>query len=640
MTRIAIDPITRIEGHLRLEVEVSAGRVKDVWSTGAMFRGIERIIEGRDPREAWIFAQRVCGVCTHVHALASVRAVENALHITVPPNARLVRNILAGTLAVQDHVVHFYHLHSLDWVDITAALSADPTTTATLARANNPNWANNTAAWFAQVQSTLQTYVGSGQLGPFSNGYWGHPAYKLTPDQNLLFFAHYLEALDFQRETVKIHAILGGKNPHPQTYVVGGMSLGFGPDVPAGANPANLATVSAIAATAKAFTDAVLLPDVVLLAKVYKNPWASLGAGVGNFLTYGDYPETSAESKGQVVTPPPGGFPSDGDPGEGRRGDDDRRNRHDDEHDDEHEGEGDDHDDEHEGEGDEHDDEHDDRGGGFTNLFPAGRVTRMHLDGDVREVDQMHVAETVARSWYEYNGRGGDAQLLHPWDGETEPVYSGPTPPYKMITTPKYTWLKAPRYDGDVYEVGPLARLTVGYAARRPEIRSAVDGFLRAAGLSRRQWFSVIGRIGARALETQLIANHMLVWAAQLQANQAGGDLRIADNTKWEPATWPATAKGFGTVEAPRGSLGHWVKIDSQKVSGYQMVVPTTWNGSPRDGEGKRGAWEQALVGIPLVDPTRPLEVLRAVHSFDPCMGCSVHVHDPGGTGTTSVTVV
>jgi Ni,Fe-hydrogenase I large subunit len=430
----------------------------------------------------------------------------------------------------------------------------------------------------------------------------------MTPDQSLLLFAHYLEALDYQREVVKIHAILGGKNPHPQTYVVGGMSLGFGPDVPAGGNPVNLATVSAMAATAKAFVDAVLIPDVTLLARVYKDPWASLGAGVGNYLTYGDYPETAAERAGQVLVPPPGGFPSDG----GGGGEDD-----------------------HDGGGDEHD-----RRSGFTDLLPGGRVTGMKLDGDVRRVDQLHVAESVAKSWYHYNGSGGDKQLLHPWDGQTDPVYTGPTPPYKMITTPKYTWLKAPRYDGVVYEVGPLARMTVGYASGHPEIRAAVDGFLRATGMQRRQWFSVIGRIAARALETQLIAKHMIVWTAQLQANLTGGDLRIADTTKWEPASWPATAQGYGTVEAPRGALGHWVKIADGKVAGYQMVVPTTWNGSPRDGAGKRGAWEQALIGIPMVDSTRPLEVLRAVHSFDPCMGCSVHLHDEGGAGTTTVTIV
>jgi hydrogenase large subunit len=633
VTRIAIDPITRIEGHLRLEVEVSSGRVRDVWSTGTMYRGIEQIVAGRDPREAWIFAQRACGVCTHVHALASVRAVENALGITVPPNARLVRNILAGTLAVQDHVVHFYHLHSLDWVDITAALSANPASTSALAQANNPNWPVNTTEWFTQVQATLQTYVGSGQLGPFSNGYWGHPAYKMTPDQSLLLFAHYLEALDFQREVVRIHAILGGKNPHPQTYVVGGMSLGFGPDVPAGANPANLATVSAMAASAKAFVDAVLIPDVTLLARVYKDPWASLGAGVGNYLTYGDYPETAAERNGQVLTPPPGGFPSDGGSGEEDDGEDDEDDERDDDHDE-------DEDEDDERDGDDERDEDDDRRSGFIDLLPSGRVTGMKLDGKVRPVDQLQVAETVATSWYHYNGAGGDKQLLHPWEGQTDPVYSGPALPYKMITTPKYTWLKAPRYDGVVYEVGPLARLTVGYAAEDREIRSAVDGFLRAAGMKRKEWFSVIGRIAARALETQIIANHMIVWAAQLEANLAGGDLRIADTTNWEPATWPAAAQGYGTVEAPRGALGHWIKIADGKIEGYQMVVPTTWNGSPRDGAGKRGAWEQALVGIPLVDPTRPVEVLRAVHSFDPCMGCSVHLHDPDGTGTTSITIV
>lgn len=211
MTRIAIDPITRIEGHLRIEVEVQDGQVTDAWSSGTMFRGIEMILRNRDPRDAWVFAQRICGVCTTVHALASVRSVENALGITIPDNARLIRDLIAGSQLVQDHVVHFYHLHALDWVDITLALQADPGATSTLAQSIS-SWPKSSRTYFKGVQDRLKAFVNSGQLGLFANGYWGHPAYRLPPEANLLGVAHYLEALDWQRDFIRIHAILGGKN--------------------------------------------------------------------------------------------------------------------------------------------------------------------------------------------------------------------------------------------------------------------------------------------------------------------------------------------------------------------------------------------------------------------------------------------
>ncbi len=296
MTRIAIDPITRIEGHLRLEVEHLGGVVTDAWSTGTMFRGIELILKGRDPRDAWAFAQRACGVCTHVHALASIRAVENALGITVPTNARLIRNLLEASQMVQDHVIHFYHLHALDWVDVVSALSADPAATSTLCKKNNPGWPNNSTAYFTAVRDRLTKYVNSGQLGPFAGGYWGHPAYLLSHEANLLAVAHYLEALEWQRDVIRMHAILGGKNPHPNTYVVGGMAVGFAPNVPTGINTAALAQLATLAATAKAFVDKVLIPDVRLIASVYAGVWTSTGRGVGNMLAYGDIPQTQAGS--------------------------------------------------------------------------------------------------------------------------------------------------------------------------------------------------------------------------------------------------------------------------------------------------------------------------------------------------------
>ncbi len=566
MARIAIDPVTRIEGHLRLEVESSGGKVTDAWSTGTMFVGIEKILIGRNPKDAWMFAQRACGVCTHVHAQTSVRAVEAALGVRIPPNARLLRNVMSATQVVHDHVVHFYHLHLPDWVDVTATLKADPAKTAALAAQTNAGWSNTSTQWFTTVKSRLSALANSGQLGPFTNGYWGHPAYQCTPEESLLLYAHYLEALDFQREIVKIHAYLGGKNPHPQTYVVGGMSTLFGPDVATGCNKANLTAMRGIAAKARRFVDQVLVPDMVLLAKRYKD-WFNVGAGPGNLLSYGDYDRNDA---------------------------------------------------------------------GTDQLFPPGRVVGRSLTG-TQPVDVGRVAETVARSWYSYTS--GDATLLPPSRGETTPEYTGPRPPYQMIgDAAGYSWLKAPRYDGQVYEVGPLAHVLIGYAAGRGEFRTAVNGFAARTGVSVDTMFSTMGRLAARALETQLLAPWIDTWLAQLQDRQSKGDLAIA--TALPPRTQWGTIQGYGVTEAPRGALGHWISIKDGTIANYQMVVPTTWNGSPRDGRGQRGAWESALVGTPLVDGKRPVEVLRTVHSFDPCMGCAVHVLDPEGHELTVVDVV
>ena len=560
MSRIAIDPVTRIEGHLRIEVEHAHGQVRDAWSTGTMFRGIELILNGRDPRQAWIFAQRACGVCTHVHALASVRAVENALGITIPPNARLVRNLMTGVQFVHDHVIHFYHLHALDWVDVVAALSADPAATAKLCQRTNRGWANSTTEYFTDVRARLQSFVDSGQLGPFAGGYWGHPAYALPPEANLLLVAHYLEALEWQREIIKVHAILGGKNPHPQTFTVGGMALTLAPDAPSGVNTAALDTMGTLLASIQSFVSAVLVPDVALIARHYKNPWTRLGVGPGNLLSYGEFPEADGASPALFL--------------------------------------------------------------------PAGRITGRNLSR-VGKVDQAAIAETVATSWYSY--ADGDSTAKHPSVGETTVAYTGPQPPYELITTDKYSWLKAPRYHGGVYEVGPLARLGVAYAAGVQPVRRSVNQFLAELGVGQAALFSTIGRLAARALETQLIADRLPTWLAALRANIAAGDLSVADTTKWMPASWPATASGWGPTEAPRGSLGHWVTIEAGVIKNYQMVVPSTWNGSPRDEAGRPGPWEQALVGTPLADPARPVEVLRTVHSFDPCMACAVHVHRPGG---------
>jgi Ni,Fe-hydrogenase I large subunit len=562
MTRVAIDPITRIEGHLRIEVEVNNGVVTDAWSSGTMFRGLELILQGRDPRDAWVFAQRACGVCTTVHALASVRAVENALGLKIPRNARLVRNLIAGSQFVQDHVIHFYHLHALDWVDVVSALQADPAATAALAGSIS-DWPTNSTGNFKTVQAKLQAFVNSGQLGPFSNGYWGHPAYKLPPEANLMAVAHYLEALDWQRNVIRIHAILGGKNPHPQSYVVGGMAMDVDLNSPTALTDRRLSNIAQLVQSAQDFVNGVYIPDVLAVAGFYKD-WAGIGTGIGNYMAYGDVPE---DDTGQ-----PSGF-----------------------------------------------------------YLPRGRIMNRDLT-KVEAVDQSGVGESVSHSWYTYGG--DDGELKHPWDGVTDPKYAGPTPPYDTLAGyDKYSWLKAPRYQDEPMEVGPLARMLVAYASNHPDVKPAVDGVLSALGVGAEALFSTLGRVAARAIETKLLAAKLSTWQQELGANLNSGDLAVADTSKWDPGSWPSDAKGWGMEEAPRGSLAHWVVIKDQRIANYQLVVPSTWNGSPRDAKGRRGAWEEALIGTPVADPSKPVEILRTIHSFDPCLACAVHVHDQDGRG-------
>jgi hydrogenase large subunit len=568
--KIVIDPLTRIEGHLRVEVQVENGVVTDAWSSSTSFRGIETILKGRDPRDAWIFAQRVCGVCTTVHAICSVRAVENALGITVPENAHILRNLIEAAQFVQDHVIHFYHLHALDWVDVVNALSADSTATSALAKSIS-DWPNSSASYFQGVKERLQAFVKSGQLGIFANGYWGHPAYELPSEANLLAVAHYLEALDWQREMIKMHAILGGKNPHPQTYLVGGMATPLHSSNQNAINLQRVVQLRSLAAQALDFVARVYIPDLLLVASHYTN-WAALGEGVGNYLAYGDFPMGDS-----------------GDPAD--------------------------------------------------LWLPRGVILNKNIDSPPLPLDHNQVKEYVTHSWYAY--AGGDTAARHPWDGETQPNYTGPQPPYDLLETDgKYSWLKAPRYDDKSMEVGPLARMLVAYAAGHTRVREVVNDVLATLGAGPEVLFSTLGRVAARGVETLIVAEMMDPWLNQLEANIQSGNLTIHNNALWDPASWPAEAVGWGATEAPRGALGHWVRIQNSKIENYQMVVSTTWNGSPRDALGQRGAWEEALVGTPVADPENPVEILRTVHSFDPCMACSVHVVDGRSREITRIQVV
>jgi len=557
VTHVVVDPVTRIEGHLRIEAEVDGGVVKDAWSSSTMFRGIEIILKGRDPRDAWAFTQRICGVCTTVHAIASVRAVENAIGAKPPPNARILRNLIMASQMVQDHVVHFYHLHALDWVDVVSALSADPAKASSLAESIS-DWPLSSTKYFAGVRDRLKAFVDRGQLGPFANAYWGHPAYRLPPEANLMAVAHYLEALDFQREFIRLHAVLGGKNPHLQSFLVGGMATPIDPNQQASINVGTIAQLKELIAKARDFVARVYLPDVLAVASFYKD-WAGHGAGVGNYLVYGEYPE--------------------------------------------------------------------DDGANPSLFLPSGVIWNRDIS-KIEAFDPAKITEYVTHSWYEY--AGGDAKGLHPSQGETSPKYSGPQPPFERLdTSAKYSWLKSPRYGDKPMEVGPLARMLVAYGRGHSRVKALVGDVLGKLGVGPEALFSTLGRIAARAVETMVLAEKMGTWVDALADNMGRGELRIHDNDKWDPSSWPADATGAGFHEAPRGALGHWVHVKDGAIANYQCIVPSTWNAGPRDASGQRGPYEAALLETPVADAEQPLEILRTVHSFDPCMACGVHVVDP-----------
>ncbi len=487
-----------------------------------------------------------------------MRAVEDALKITVPDNARVIRNLISGFQMVQDHVIHFYHLHALDWVDVVSALKADPKKTAELAQSIS-DWPKSTEGYFKAVAGRLKAFVENGQLGPFANGYWGHPAYKLPPEANLMAVAHYLEALEWQREVIKAHAILGAKNPHAQTYVVGGMTVPVDPDSQNAINANTIGWLKTLAAQAAEFVKKVYIPDVLAVAPFYLD-WAGVG-GNDNFLCCGDHPDANGKL-----------------------------------------------------------------------WVPSGFIRGKNIAA-VEPFDHMKYTESVARSWYE----GSDAK--HPWQGETKPKYDGPKPPYENLDTDgKYSWCKAPRYDGLAAEVGPLARVLMWYGTGDKFIQDTVNFVLKKLGAPVPAVFSTLGRTAARAIETLYYAESLPLWIDELAGNIKKGDLRIADTTKWDPSTWPSECKGVGFHEAPRGCLSHFIVIKDGKIANYQAVVPGTWNASPRDGKGIRGPYENALIGTPVKDGTQPVEILRTIHSFDPCLACAIHLVDAEGKPIQKVT--
>ena len=544
--RIIIDPITRIEGHLRIEVEIDDQNViRNAWSSITLWRGIETILKGRDPRDAGLMTQRFCGVCTYVHYEASILACEDAFGVKPPPNARIARNLIGSSLYLTDHIMHFYHLHGLDWVDVVSALNADPKKAVEMARAYSSTPYNCSETHYKAVQERLTKFVKSGRLGPFANAYWGNASYRLPPEANLIIVSHYLDALQISKVGAQMMAIVGGKNPHPQSLVVGGVSSGM--DL---FDAERLGQFLFRFKEMKNFVETAYLPDVLLAATYYKEEGLKgIGGGVKNYLCYG-------------------GFPLDDDWNK--------------------------------------------------TLFPRGVVRNRDLAKPMK-LDEEKITEEVTHAWYKAAGP------QHPYKGTTEPEYTGYDQNGNLKGDDKYSWCKAPRYENLPHEVGPLARMIVGYAQGHTEIKGLVDSTLKKTGLPATVLFSTLGRTAARALETKMIADHTEEWVNELIGNIKKGDTRT-----WTRCDVPAKpAQGRGMTEPPRGALGHWIRIENGVIANYQAVVPSTWNCSPRDASGLRGPYEESLIGTKLAKADQPLEIIRTIHSFDPCMACAVHMIDP-----------
>ena len=582
--RIVVDPVTRIEGHLRVQATLGDdGRIADSMSTGTMWRGLEVILKGRDPRDAWAFVERICGVCTGIHALAAVRSVEDALGIKIPKNANIMRNLVNATLYVHDHLVHFYQLSALDWVDVVSALEADPRETAAIQQKISPSHPLASVGYFRDVQNRLKKFVASGQLGIFKNGYWGHPAMKLPPAVNLLAVTHYLEVLDFQKEIIKIHTILGGKNPHPN-YLVGGMACPINMhDTGAQGTMVNEVTLNYMRDIAKRsleIVENVYLPDIKAIAGFYPE-WFKYGAGLSNknVLCYGEFPEIANDWSDASMQLPRGAIIN-------------------------------------------------------------GNLNEVH-DVDLRDLNE--IQEFVDHSWYRYPDA---SKGLHPWEGITEQAFElskgsvGDKTKFEWLGADgKYSWIKSPRWKGHMMEVAPLSRLVMGVAKNVPHIKEPAMALLEELNAPLEAVFSTLGRHAARALECRWAAQKMVQYVDDLTANIRAGDECAANMEKWEPSTWPKEARGVGFCEAPRGALGHWCVIKDTRIANWQAIVPTTWNASPRSPSGELGAFEQSLIGTPVAVEDQPLEIIRTIHSFDPCLACATHLLSPKGEELCSVKV-
>lgn len=561
--RVIVDPITRIEGHLRIEVVVDDNNViQDAFSSSTLWRGIEKIIAGRDPRDAGFIAQRICGVCTYSHYKAGIMAVENALGIKPPLNAELTRSLMNMALFLHDHPVHFYTLHGLDWCDITSALKADPAKAAKEAYLYTDYPLAAGESDLKAVQKRVGDFVKQGALGPFQNAYWGHKTYRFSPEQNLIVLSHYLKLLEVQREAAKMMAVFGGKQPHPQSLTVGGVTSVM--DI---LDPSRLGEWKGKFDIIADFVNRAYWADLVMAGKVYANEPSvtQVGCGVRNFLSFQEI---------QV--------------------------------------------------------------GANEYLYSTGVVKNGNLN-TLHELDENLIAEEVTHSWYKYENT--DKAGLHPYDGQTTPNYTGFDdgtsigPDGKEIKSKnlkhdgKYSWIKSPRYDGEPMEVGPLATLVVGLAAKNPYITPVAQKFLSQTGLPVEAIFSTLGRTAARGIEAKVIVDNGLKAFNALIENLKVDTRTCATYSIDEKKEY----KGRFIGNVPRGMLSHWVRIKGGKVQNYQAIVPSTWNGGPRDSQGKKGPYEMSLIGTKVANITQPLEIIRHIHSFDPCIACAVHLMDTKG---------
>ena len=564
--RVIVDPITRIEGHLRIEVEVDENNViQKAYSSSTLWRGLETIVKNRDPRDVGFLIQRICGVCTFSHYRAGIEAVEDALGIVPPLNAKLTRSLMNMSLFMHDHVVHFYHLHGLDWVDVVSALDAD------VAKASKEafNYAKYPIATgeneLLKVKDRVKEFVARGQLGPFANAYWGHKTYRLTPEQNLILLSHYLKALEVQRELAKLMAMFGGKQPHPQSLTVGGVTCVM--DL---LDPSRMGEYLTLFKKGVEFIENAYEADVIMVAKVFKDePSVTAPAGVMNFMAHQEMQLNQNEF-----------------------------------------------------------------------LFDTGII----YDGDLSKVFGINedlITEEATHAWY------ADNEPLHPYEGKTNPKYTG----FRDMDTigmngekvhskvidekGKYTWIKSPRYDGKAMEVGPLACILISYAKGNKKIVPLVNEFLEKTGLPKSALFTALGRTAARMLQAKAIAKY------GLEAFNT-----LIENLKVDQDTYTSYKidkdkeyKGRFIGDVPRGMLSHWIRIKNGVVENYQAVVPSTWNAGPVDSKGELGPYEANLVGLKVADISQPLEIIRIIHSFDPCIACAVHVMDKKGNDLGSYKV-
>lgn len=500
---VLVDPVTRIEGHLSIRVEVEDGLVISAESTGESFRGFEAILKGRKPIDAQYITQRICGVCPVEHAVASVLAQDMACGVTPPTNGRLIRNIVAAANFIQSHILHFYTLSAIDFIDITAVLQYQ-----------GRDAAMNYLKGWVQSEIGSTNYYPAAPFLPRMEG-----AYATDTALNLGAIRNYLKALEVRSEASKLGALLGGKLPHVASIIPGGATIRIGGKM--------IADCLAIIRQLRDFIDRSYVPDVLAVAGAFSD-YYQIGRGPGNFLAYGVFPENSA---------------------------------------------------------------------GTNLLLPSGVLV-----GDVlQNVDQTKITEDVGSSWF------SSASSQHPFAGDTTPD------PRK---TGAYSWIKAPRYNGLVMEVGPLARMLIAYKrGSNAAVTTLMNFLLQTTGRPIADLDSVMGRHAARAIECKVIADRCEQWIQAL----------TPDVSSFSTFTVPSSGQGIGLTEAARGALGHWMQISGGVISRYQCVVPTTWNASPRDDRGQPGAIEQALVGTPVANPATPVETVRVVRSFDPCLSCAVH---------------